>query len=75
MVTMDPGAVSTQHTHDSDHMVIPTSDFTWREDVEGKAGANHELKVGEAYYVKAGVTHRLTNVGTTKATMLAIQFK
>jgi quercetin dioxygenase-like cupin family protein len=74
-VTMDPGAFSNQHTHDADHIVIPTSDFTWREDALGKPSANHELKVGEAHYVGAGVTHRLTNVGTTTAKMFVIQFK
>jgi hypothetical protein len=74
-VTMDPGAVSTQHTHDSDHMVIPTTDFTWREDAVGRASANHEMKTGQAYYIDAGVSHRLTNVGTTTAKMFVIQFK
>jgi quercetin dioxygenase-like cupin family protein len=74
-VTMDPGSVSTQHTHDSDHMVIPTTDFTWREDVLGKPSSTHELKSGEAYYFDAGVTHRLTNAGTTTAKMFVIQFK
>jgi quercetin dioxygenase-like cupin family protein len=74
-VTMEPGAISTQHTHDSDHIVIPTSDFTWREDALGKPSANHDFKVGEVHYVEAGVTHRLTNVGTTTAKMFVIQFK
>jgi quercetin dioxygenase-like cupin family protein len=74
-VTMDPGSVSTQHTHDADHMVIPTTDFTWREDALGKPSASHDLKAGEAYYFDPGVTHRLTNVGTTTAKMFVIQFK
>lgn len=74
-VTLDPGAVSTQHTHDADHIVIPTSDFTWREEASGKAPVDYKFKPGDVKYVPAGVTHRLTNVGTTTAKLFVIQFK
>lgn len=74
-VTLTPGAISTQHTHDADHMLIPVSDFTWREEVPGKSATDHEFKTGTVSYVPAGITHRLTNVGTTTAQMVVVQYK
>jgi quercetin dioxygenase-like cupin family protein len=74
-VTLGPGAISTQHTHDSDHIVIATSDFTWREEATGKPPEDIKFKVGDAHYEVKGITHRLTNVGKTTATMFVIQYK
>ncbi len=74
-VELTPGAVSTQHSHDSDHILIPTSTFTWREEIPGKSPANFGFKPGEAQYYQAGVTHRLINTGTTTASMFVIQYK
>jgi len=74
-VTLGPGAISTQHTHAADHIVIPTSAFTWREEAKGKPPMNYDFKMGEAKFESKGVTHRLTNVGNTTATMFVIQYK
>jgi quercetin dioxygenase-like cupin family protein len=74
-VTLEPGAVSTQHTHSSDHIVIATSNFTWREEATGKPASDHAFKVGDVSYVPAGITHQLTNVGSTTAHLIAVQFK
>jgi quercetin dioxygenase-like cupin family protein len=74
-VTLTPGAVSSQHAHDADHMVIPVSDFTWREEIPGQPDADHDFKSGTASYFEAGITHRLTNVGNTTAQMVVVQYK
>lgn len=74
-VTLDPGAVSTQHTHDSDYIVVATSDFTWREEPVGKPAAEQQFKRGDVYYIEAGGSHRLVNTGTTAAKLFVIQFK
>lgn len=74
-VTMEPGAISTQHTHDADHVVIATSLFRWRDEEPGQPGTSFDFKAGEVKYVRAGITHRLTNVGETTARMVVIQFK
>lgn len=74
-VTLAPGAISTQHTHDADHMVIPTSNFRWREEAVGQPPEDQNFKVGTVNYFQAGVTHRLINVGDTTATMVVVQFK
>lgn len=74
-VTLDPGAASTQHTHDADYIVIGTSDFTWRNEPVGKPATEEHFKVGEVRYVEAGGSHRLVNTGGTTAQLFVIQFK
>jgi len=74
-VTMDPGAISTQHTHASDYMVIATSDFTWRNEPAGKPAADESFKTGDVKYIEAGGTHRLVNASGTTARLIMVQFK
>jgi len=74
-VTLDPGAISTQHTHDADYMVVATSDFTWRNEPVGKPAFEEKFKVGDVQYVEAGGSHRLVNTGTTTVRLFVIQFK
>jgi quercetin dioxygenase-like cupin family protein len=74
-VVLDPGAISNQHTHATDHIVVATSNFEWREEIPGKAGTVQAFKTGQALYVPAGVTHRLVNTGSAPARMFTIQYK
>jgi oxalate decarboxylase/phosphoglucose isomerase-like protein (cupin superfamily) len=74
-VEMTPGAMSTQHTHASDHIVIPTVNFSWREEPVDKPPATFDFKPGDAKYAPPGVTHRLVNVGQATARMFVVQFK
>jgi quercetin dioxygenase-like cupin family protein len=74
-VVLDPGAASTQHTHDSDYIVVATSDFTWREEPVGKPPAEQQFKRGDVRYIESGGSHRLVNTGTTPAKLFVIQFK
>ncbi|MGZ4814049.1 MAG: hypothetical protein ACXVZV_01475 [Terriglobales bacterium] len=74
-VTLDPGAMSTQHTHDSDYMVIATSNFSWRNEPVGKPAIEETFKVGDVKYIDAGGTHRLVNDGGTTARLFVVQFK
>jgi quercetin dioxygenase-like cupin family protein len=74
-VTLGPGAISTQHTHDGDHVVIATDDFQWRDEVVGKEGVDRRFKPGDVMYEKAGITHRLINNGNTTARLVMVQFK
>ena len=75
MVTLDAGAESTQHTHDSDYMVVATSNFTWRNEPVGKPAVEETFKVGDVKYIDAGGTHRLVNTGGTTARLFVVQFK
>ncbi len=74
-VTMDPGAISTQHTHASDYLVIATSDFTWRNEPVGKPAVDETFKIGDVKYIDAGDTHRLSNSGSTTVRLFMVQFK
>jgi len=74
-VTVEPGAVSTEHTHDADYIVIAMSDFVWRNEPVGKPAVEEKFKVGDVHYIPAGGSHRLVNTGTTTAKLFVIQFK
>jgi hypothetical protein len=74
-VTLEPGAISTQHTHDSDYMVVATSNFSWRNEPVGKPAFDESFKVGDVMYIDAGGTHRLVNTGGTTARLFVVQFK
>ena len=62
-VTMAAGAVTTKHTHTTDHMLIAVSDYELTDEMEGKGTVVRKLKSGEVEYIPAGITHRLTNTG------------
>ena len=74
-VTLDPGAISNQHTHATDHIVVATSNFAWREEIPGKPSTVQQFKLGDAVYIPAGITHRLVNTGANPAHLFTIQFK
>lgn len=74
-VTVEPGAASTQHTHDADYIVIATSDFVWRNEPTGKPAVEERFKAGDVHYIPAGGSHRLVNIGNTTARLFVIQFK
>jgi uncharacterized RmlC-like cupin family protein len=74
-VTMDPGAVSTYHLHTDDYLIVATSDFSWRDEGVNQLTQDTLFRAGDVKYMKAGARHRLTNTGTTTATVFVIQFK
>ena len=74
-VILDPGAISTQHTHDADYMVIATSDFSWSNEPVDKPAVEEKFKRGDVKYIDAGGTHRLINNGGTRAKLFVVQFK
>lgn len=74
-VTMTPGAKSTQHTHDTEHMLVALSDYTLDDDTVGKGITHRSVKSGGVEYLPAGITHVLTNTSNTTARFIAIIFK
>jgi quercetin dioxygenase-like cupin family protein len=74
-VDLEPGAASTQHTHDADYLIVATSNFTWRNEPVGKPAGQESFVVGDVHYIDAGGSHRLVNTGTTPANLFVIQFK
>lgn len=74
-VTMGPGAKTTQHSHDTEHMLIAISDYSLADDTTGKGVTQREVKTGGVEYLPAGITHALTNTGKEEAKFIAIIFK
>ena len=60
-VTMGPDAVTTKHSHDTDHMLIAISDYSLADDTVGKGVIMRNVKTGGVEYIPAGITHQLTN--------------
>lgn len=74
-VTMDPGAISTKHSHSSDHMLVAITDYTLSDVIVGKGKKLRTKKAGEVEYIPMGITHQLTNTGSAKARFIVIAFK
>jgi quercetin dioxygenase-like cupin family protein len=74
-VTMGPGAKSTQHSHDTEHMLVAITDYSLADDTTGKGVIQREVKSGGVEYLPAGITHVLMNTGKAEARFIAIIFK
>jgi quercetin dioxygenase-like cupin family protein len=74
-VTMDPGAMSTKHSHSTDHMLVAVTDYQLTDNIVGKPKKVRTKKAGEVEYIPAGITHQLTNTGAGKARFVVIAFK
>ena len=55
-------------------MVVAITDLNLRTDIEGGGTTNVQLKAGEAAWVKGGVTHAVTNIGTQNARLITLEF-
>src|SRR5262249_39656799 len=71
-VTMAPGAVTSKHSHATDHMLVAVSDYELTDNVEGKGPVVRSHKSGEVEYIPAGISHQLTNTGTAPARFTVI---
>ncbi len=74
-VSIAPGAVTTKHSHATDHMLVAVSDYELTDEVEGKGTVVRTRKSGEVEYVPAGITHRLTNTGQALARFTVIVWR
>jgi quercetin dioxygenase-like cupin family protein len=73
-VNLEPGAVVPSHHHDGPHLLVAISDLDLRSDVEGKAPMPGKFKAGDIKWVPGGFTHTLTNVGTSPARFVTVEF-
>lgn len=74
-VSIAPGAVTTKHSHATDHMLIAVSDYELTDEVEGKGTVVRARKSGEVEYIPAGINHRLTNTGQAPAHFTVILWR
>lgn len=74
-VTMAAGAVSTKHSHTTDHMLIAVSDYQLTDQAEGKSTTVRTRWAGEVEYIPAGITHQLTNTGKGAARFIVVVWR
>ena len=74
-VTMGAGAVTTRHSHDTDHMIIALTDYTLSDDVVGKGVVERKVKSGGVEYTPAGITHTLTNKSGGEIKFVVVVFR
>ena len=73
--TLEPGAVMPLHEHKTDHLVVMLTDAHLKSDVVGKGSSDITPKRGDPVFVRGGYSHTLTNVGSTPARFVEIEFK
>lgn len=73
--TMGAGAVTTRHSHDTDHMIIAISDYSLSDDVAGKGVVMRNVKSGGVEYIPAGITHTLTNKSGGDIRFVVVAFR
>jgi quercetin dioxygenase-like cupin family protein len=73
-VTIDPGALTTKHSHATDHLLVAVTDYQLT-DISQKGKTVRSRKAGGFEYIPAGITHQLTNSGKKQARFVVIAFK
>jgi quercetin dioxygenase-like cupin family protein len=69
-----PGAQTGWHIHGYDYVVVPQTDGTLL--LETKQGDNRaQLRVGEPYFRKAGVTHNVVNENAYEFVFIEVEIK
>lgn len=74
-VTIAPGAVTTKHSHATDHMLVAVSGYEFTDQVEGKGTVVRRRNSGEVEYIPAGITHQLSNSGQAPARFIVIVWR
>lgn len=74
-VTMGVGAVTTKHSHDTDHMIVALTDYTLADDIVGKGVKMRTVPPGGVEYIPAGITHTLTNKTGKETRFVVVVFK
>jgi len=74
-VDLDPGATVPSHHHDGPHLLIAVSDLEIRSDVDGMGPMPGKFKSGDVKWLPGDYTHTLTNVGTSVAKFVTVEFK
>lgn len=75
-VNLEPGAgaIVTSHHHDGPHLLVAISDLDLRSDVDGIGPVPGKFKAGDVKWLPGGYTHTLTNVGSSPARFVTVEF-
>ena len=68
------GGRTEKHTENYDRLLVATSDLHLRDTEDGHTPSEFQMKAGEIRWVPRGMIHSLTNVGTSPATFITIEF-
>jgi quercetin dioxygenase-like cupin family protein len=74
-VTIAAGAVTTKHSHTTDHMLVAISDYQLADSIEGKGRTLRARRSGEVEYIPAGITHQMTNTAPTAGRFIVILWR
>ena len=74
-VTIAPSAVTTKHSHTTDHMLVAISDYQLADTVEGKGRILRARRSGEVEYIPAGITHQMINIAPTPGRFIVILWR
>ncbi|MFY9561487.1 MAG: hypothetical protein WAQ52_14735 [Terriglobales bacterium] len=74
-IELQPGATVPSHHHDGPHLLVAVSDLDIRSDVDGMGPMPGRFKSGDVKWLPGGYTHTLTNVGTSLAKFITVEFK
>lgn len=72
--TLAPGQTTGMHQHRFDYVVVPLSDGTVTIDTEGGSTA-FSMQRATPYSRKAGITHSLTNTGSSVVDFIEVEFR
>lgn len=74
-VIIAAGAVTTKHSHTTDHMLVAVSDYQLTDTVEGKGRVMRVRRSGEVEYIPAGITHQMTNTGYSAGRFIVVLWR
>lgn len=73
-MTIASGGRTEEHAEQYDRLLVATSDLNLRENVPGQPPSELRMKAGEILWIPSGVTHATTNIGTSPATFITLEF-
>ena len=74
-IKLMPGATLPRHKHSLPHLAVAISDLDLRNVVQGASAKRVHQKAGDFTWLKARVSHSITNVGTEPARWVSVEFK
>ena len=74
-VSIAPAAITSRHSHTTDHMLVAVSDYQLTDQVEGKGTIVRTHQSGDVEFIPAGITHQLTNTGKAPARFTVIVWR
>ena len=73
-VDLQPGGMDPSHHHAGPHLLVAVNDFELRSEEKGKSPETLAMKSGESRWLRAGLTHALTNSGHHPAKFITLEF-